>query len=146
MERAKQIISLSFSSPFSSKVVVDGHRFVTLPLTVNDSVIGARSNEKPFANQVWFDCASVLHFLKKLRFMEAEPRTVKAVKMPLLLCLQILQGKGGGGWEGGGKRCQFASIFSGPNDGKFVEKNMFWGHPVAQATSLLLPEPHSDYN
>ena len=77
--------------------------------------------------------------------MEAEPRTAKQSKCHYCCVCKYYRGKVVEDGKGG-KRCQFASIFSGPNDGKFVEKNMFWGHPVARATSLLLPEPHSDYN
>ena len=42
--------------------------------------------------------------------------------MPPLLQLQKLLGKGDGGW----KKSVFASFFGGPEDHKFVEKNMFW--------------------
>ena len=60
--------------------------------------------------------------------------------MPILLQLQKLPWKGGGGW----KKSVSASFLGLPEDCKFVEKKKtkcVLGHPIARATSYcLLPD------
>ena len=61
------------------------------------------------------------------------------VKMPLLLYLQNLQGKGDGQMEKK-KKC-FTSFWGWPEDCKFVGGKMRFWHPIARATIYcLLPD------
>ena len=61
--------------------------------------------------------------------------------MPILLQLQKLPRKGEGGW----KKSVFASFFGGPEDHKFVEKNMFWDILQHEQQVIAYFLTHCDY-